>query len=142
IRRAANGRRLLEISGPDGPARADSLAIKLRAVFGDSALVSRPMAKGELRLSNLDDSVTVSEVAEVVAFNGGCEVTDIRTGPIRPIMNGMGSVWIQCPMAVAVKLAKLGRIRVGWVSARVELLRTRPMQCFKCWEFGHVREAC
>ncbi|KYN06984.1 hypothetical protein ALC62_02060 [Cyphomyrmex costatus] len=35
-----------------------------------------------------------------------------------------------------------GRIRVGWVSARVQFLPVRPLQCFKCMELGHVRVSC
>ncbi|EFN75563.1 hypothetical protein EAI_06338, partial [Harpegnathos saltator] len=142
IRRAANGGRLLEIPGPDGPARADILAARLRAIMGDSATITRPIAKGEIRISGLHDSVTVGEITEVVASGGGCDVTDVRMGPIRQMSNGMGSVWVMCPMVAAIKLAGLGRVRVGWVSARVELLKARPIQCFKCWGFGHVREAC
>lgn len=26
--------------------------------------------------------------------------------------------------------------------ARVELLRARPLQCFKCWGYGHVKSNC
>ncbi|XP_025155964.1 uncharacterized protein LOC112588883 [Harpegnathos saltator] len=137
IRRAANGGRILEIPGPDGPARADLLAAKLREVLGDSATVTRPIARGELRLIGLDDSVTTGKVTEVVADEGGCEVSDIRTGPIRQMFNGMGSVWVQCPLVAALKLARLGSVRVGWVSARVILLKARPIQCFKCWGYGH-----
>lgn len=31
---------------------------------------------------------------------------------------------------------------IGWVSARVERLESRPLQCYRCLEFGHVRQRC
>ncbi|EFN85208.1 hypothetical protein EAI_14831, partial [Harpegnathos saltator] len=49
---------------------------------------------------------------------------------------------VQCPVAAALRLAKLGRLRIGWVLSRVELLWARPTQCYKCWGYEHVREAC
>lgn len=45
-------------------------------------------------------------------------------------------------MAAAVKVTDEGRIRIGWTVARVELLRVRPLQCYRCWEFGHVQSTC
>ncbi|XP_059056184.1 uncharacterized protein LOC131850044, partial [Achroia grisella] len=35
-----------------------------------------------------------------------------------------------------------GRIRIGWVSAAVELLRQKPLRCFRCLESGHVLARC
>ncbi|XP_052755164.1 uncharacterized protein LOC128201631 [Galleria mellonella] len=35
-----------------------------------------------------------------------------------------------------------GRVRIGWVSAKAELLRQRPLRCFRCLEEGHVRASC
>jgi len=50
--------------------------------------------------------------------------------------------WIQCPLAVAVKVANISKIKLGWSMARVELLEARPQQCYRCWEFGHNRNIC
>ncbi|XP_011859480.1 PREDICTED: serine/arginine-rich splicing factor RS2Z32-like [Vollenhovia emeryi] len=54
----------------------------------------------------------------------------------------MVTVWVQCPLAVAKKVAEKRRIRVGWASARVELLDARPLVRFRCLERGHVRQQC
>lgn len=53
----------------------------------------------------------------------------------------MGSIWVQCP-ATAKKIASTGRLRVGWVSARVEIFPPRPLQCYRCNETGHVKQQC
>ncbi|EFN65451.1 hypothetical protein EAG_13575, partial [Camponotus floridanus] len=49
---------------------------------------------------------------------------------------------VQCPLTAATKVAKHGKIKLGWSVVRVELLGARPKQCFKCWQFGHLRQAC
>ncbi|XP_050452495.1 uncharacterized protein LOC126852055 [Cataglyphis hispanica] len=47
-----------------------------------------------------------------------------------------------CPLNAALKVANLKKIKIGWTLARVELLDNIPVQCFKCWIYGHVRLAC
>lgn len=34
-----------------------------------------------------------------------------------------------------------GRVLMDWVSARVEALAPRPMQCYRCLEIDHTRNA-
>lgn len=38
-------------------------------------------------------------------------------------------------------MASAGKVRIGWTIAKVELLARRSLQCFRCWEYGHVRFA-
>lgn len=35
-----------------------------------------------------------------------------------------------------------GKLKVGWTVVRVELVKKRPIQCYKCWAFGHVGFSC
>ncbi|XP_011860157.1 PREDICTED: uncharacterized protein LOC105557511 [Vollenhovia emeryi] len=56
--------------------------------------------------------------------------------------NGFGSIWVQCRLEVAKKVAAATKIKVVWVAARVELLEARPLVCYKCLERGHVRRQC
>ncbi|XP_025271325.1 uncharacterized protein LOC112639964 [Camponotus floridanus] len=56
--------------------------------------------------------------------------------------NGLGSVWIQCPAAVANQITQEGNLKLGWTIARTKLLRKRPLQCYKCWAYGHVKFSC
>ncbi|XP_011858815.1 PREDICTED: uncharacterized protein LOC105556341 [Vollenhovia emeryi] len=48
----------------------------------------------------------------------------------------------KCPVAAARKASAAGRILVGWVSARIEALEPRPLQCFKCHGLGHTKPLC
>lgn len=133
---------MIEIPGPDGPKKADELAARLREVLGNDAMVSRPVIKGEVRLVGLDDSVSIAEVRAVIAKEGDCVEEDVKPGPIRQMYNGLGSVWLQCPLSAAIKVSEKEKIKIGWTVARAELLKARPVQCFRCWKFGHVRFAC
>lgn len=128
-RRAANGGLMIEIPGPDGPTKAETLKQKLVEVIGDVATVSRPVRKGEFRILGLDDSITEQEVVEVVAETGDCAVKDVKVGQLRKMSNGMFAIWAQCPLAAAIKITKPGKVRIGWTVAKVELLKARPLQC-------------
>jgi len=142
IRRAMNGGLVIEVLGVDGAAKADRLAEKLRDVVSDEVYVGRPIRKSELRIVGIDDSVTPDEIVDVIVKKGDCDRDHVKIGEIRPMTNGLGAVWAQCPSAAAHALAKEGRIGIGWTLARVTLLEPRPLQCYRCWAFGHVRGTC
>jgi len=58
-------------------------------------------------------------------------------------MHGMQSVWARCPLTAAFRLAEIGSVdELEWSVIRIELLRARPTQCYKCWHYGHVRSNC
>lgn len=73
---------------------------------------------------------------------GGCDLEAIRVGPIRVARNGLGTVWVRCPLQAALRVQADGRLRVGWSSARVTLLDRRPLQCYRCLAAGHTRDRC
>jgi len=78
-------------------------------------------------------------VYSIIHF-GTCAEEDIKVGSIRPM--SLFSVWAHCPLGAANKITSLKKIRIGWTLARVDLLESRPVQCFKCWRFGHLRNWC
>lgn len=141
VRKAANGGTIIEIFGPNGAIKANALADKLRNIFKDEAKLARPVVKGEIRLVGLDDSVGVDEVTYVVAQYRDCTGEEVKVGPIRPLNNGLYTVWVQCPLSAALKIATGKKIKISWTLARVDLLDAKPVQCFKCCRFGHVRQA-
>ncbi|XP_070170991.1 uncharacterized protein [Polyergus mexicanus] len=115
---------IIEVLGSDSRDRADTLAEKLKTIFQNQTKVVRPMVRGEIRL------------------NGECKEEETKAGPIRKMNNGLFTVWVQCPLSAAIKMANRKKVRIGWTLARVDLLEDRPVQCFKCWRFGHVRLTC
>lgn len=142
IRKAANGGIIIEIPGEDRTKKADILKEKIAEVLGDSAKVTRPKIKGEVRLVGLDDSVVPDEVADTLAMAGGCLSGEVKVGAIRPMANGLYTVWACCPIGAAIKASSSGKIRIGWTVAKIELLKSRQVQCYKCWGKGHLRAQC
>lgn len=67
---------------------------------------------------------------------------EIRTGLVRSSSNGLGTIWIQCPMGAANRVVAMGRIKIGWISSRVEMLASRQLQCSRCMQRGHVQSNC
>lgn len=144
IRRVLTGGIIIEIPGEQNSQQADTLASRLRDAFSsqEDVAISRPMKRAELRISGLDDSTTPEEVAAILAEIGQCPVQDVKTGAIRTTLRGLSTIWIQCPLPVALRITAQDRIRIGWTYVRVTLLKQRPLQCFRCFEKGHVRQNC
>ncbi|GAB1869279.1 CCHC-type domain-containing protein [Camponotus japonicus] len=142
IRRTVGGNILIEIPGINKSAEADKLAEELHKVLETEIMISRPTIKGELRLFGIDDSITTEEIKEVIADKGSCKVTEIVIGKIGRMRNGSGMVWVKCPLNAALALSKIGKICIGWSSVRVEILGPREKQCFRCWEYGHMKYNC
>lgn len=140
----ASGVLTLEIPGSDSVKHADALAERLLVLFAtrEDIKISRPCKMAELRVKDLDDAVSRWDVSHFLAEVGGCRPSEVTTGTIRKGPNGLGTVWVRCPLAAANKIAEAGRIVVGWAMARVQILDARPLQCFRCLEGGHVRATC
>jgi len=143
IRSAMNGGQMIEVAGTEKDAKADRLASKLREVIRQEGVkICRPTMRAELRIRDIDVSVTADEIRDALAAKGQCSPDAIRMGPIRRAFNGMGIMWFQCPLASANRMTETRRIRIGWTALRVERLPARPLQCFKCLKGGHVQDRC
>lgn len=142
VRKLIGGRVIIEISGADKTQKAEALKKKIAEVLGDSAKVTRPVVKGEVRLIGLDDSIVPEEVADVVAEAGGCKSDEVKVGMIRSMSSELFTVWAQCPFAAAIKAAKPGKIKIEWTITKIDLLKARQAQCFRCWRKGHLKAQC
>jgi len=143
IRKGLNGATIIEISGPECNDKAQRLADKLQEILReDKAAITTPTIKGELRLVGLDESISKEEIKWAIEEEGGCENKDIRIGEIIRTRRGMGTVWVKCPLKAAITIAKKKKIKVGWTVVGVTLLKARPLQCFRCWHYGHVKNNC
>lgn len=62
----------------------------------------------------------------------------IYSSEIRYFSGNLGVAWIQCPMRAALRIKEAGdSITVGWSKIKVEVLKPRPLQCFKCLARAH-----
>lgn len=142
IRKSATGSLLIEIPGQDCSAKADKLAEKLRSALGSGVAISRPTMQGRIKLTGLDESILPHEIATAVSTLGGCQTADVKVSPVRELRFGTRVAWVHCPLAIAYRVASMGRLTIGWSSVRVEYLGAKISQCYKCWAFRHVRNNC
>lgn len=85
----------------------------MQEVLKDKALITRPNIRGEIKLTGLDESITVDEIQAAVAIEGACRKDEVKTGKIGRTRTGAGVIWVQCPKTAAVKLADLKRNQIG-----------------------------
>ncbi|EFN68990.1 hypothetical protein EAG_02451, partial [Camponotus floridanus] len=142
IRRAPNGAIVIEVSGPQSKQLASVLGSRLSEALGKEARVKNPVAMGELRIRGIDPSTTTEEIKGELEILGGCTRSDFKVSPINNMRDGMGIAWITCPLDIALKIAEHGHLKLGWTRVKIELMKKRPVQCFRCWHFGHVRTNC
>jgi len=94
--------------------------------------MSRPVKMAEMRVRDLEDSISAEETAATMANVGGCEPSEVKVDSICRATNGLGTTWIKCPFITANRMARKGVIQLGWTRARVEMLSERPFQCYRC----------
>ncbi|KMQ82830.1 hypothetical protein RF55_21733, partial [Lasius niger] len=143
-RRAMTGGLLLQIHGKDNQSKAEQLTDKLQSLFASNKNIKvyKPQQMAELRIMGIDDAITCEDIVQTIVKISGCRVSEVRIGPIRIAGRGMGTVWVRCPLTAANKLAEMGKIKVGWFSARVEMLPGRRLHCFRCLRPGHAKGQC
>lgn len=82
------------------------------------------------------------DVIRAVALAGGCAESAVSVGEFGRLRSGGRSIWVRCPAMAARSLFSKGYLVIDWFSATVEFLKIPRIQCYKCWNFGHVRETC
>lgn len=142
IRKGMNGATIIEIKGVDNNKKADELATKIQDILKGEAFVTRPKIKGEYKLIGYDESISTDELVWTTAQEGDCLPEDVKVNSVRVTKSGLRIAWIKCPIEAAIKISKKGKVKVGWTIARAELLQARPLQCFRCWGLGHVKDKC
>ncbi|XP_037295469.1 microtubule-associated protein futsch-like [Manduca sexta] len=136
LRVTATGARKLELPGASSGPVADALAAKLRAAFDAAeARVSRPVKSVSLRISGLDDSVTVEEVVAAIVRTTGCSAEELKPGALRPDYAGMLAITVSCPVTAAKVVAEGRRL---WCTSEVD----RSALCFRCGQPGHKIGSC
>ncbi|CAG9793099.1 unnamed protein product [Diatraea saccharalis] len=144
-RSAATGARLIEVAGEDIEERTEKLLERIKELVDPEVVeVLRPMKTAAFRISGLDDAVEAADIRDAVSKQGGCQPDTVVVSEIRQSRRGMGTAVVRCPIAAAKKLTEEGRKRllVGWVSAAIHILPSKPLRCYKCHEVGHVVAKC
>lgn len=98
-KRAITGGLLFEIGGENSSAKADVPAERMKeALHGKSVKVGRPTKTSEVRLSSLENAATIAVVRRGISAFGAEREEEVKIGEIRRAPNGLGTVWVRCPM--------------------------------------------
>lgn len=135
---------IIEINNDEEGTKADLLKNKLGEVLDSSKIkVSRPVKKMQLKLSRIDDSIASGEIAQALARVGGCQSDVIECSEIKSFRGSMEIACVQCPARIVLKIKEQGEsITIGWSKVKVEVLKPRPIQCFRCLAAGHIFQRC
>lgn len=142
-RRGRNGGIVIEFPGvTDARQKALELVKRVQDKLPEGIKVACPQRRLDIVLHGLDPSVTAEEV--VVGIAGACECLpeDISPSAIVESDSDMGRIWLSCPAAVARRAVAMRVIRLGWSTARISMARPRLVQCYRCFNFGHIRAEC
>ncbi|XP_026666975.1 uncharacterized protein LOC113463940 [Ceratina calcarata] len=140
-RASLNGGMILEI-GKGLEDKTEILAEKMNELFSGKAVkITCPKRTREILLTNLDISVNEDEIKEELKkVLENCQINEI--GKVRQNAKGTGTVWLKCSEDTAHALIQRSTVMIGWSEARVLEIEKRPIQCYKCWKYGHTKNKC
>jgi hypothetical protein len=124
---------IIRVPGDRDRGKASRLAARLTEVLDPTAVrVAAPTKTAELRVVGIVISVVKEELRRALASAAGCSSAEVQVGETGASRGGLGSAWIKCPVAGARKLAREGKVVLGWSRDKIIAIPTRPLQCYKC----------
>lgn len=137
IRKTRAGDLMLQVEGDKRKAGALKEAISSKT--GSQVRVANNTIT--LHVLDIDAVTTKQEVEEAIRALLPGSGQDIAVKSMRPCRDGNQIATVQANRATASKLAKTGRVRIGWVDCRVRE-RLGVLRCYRCLEFGHSSRDC
>jgi len=141
ISESRNGEIIIRLNHQDK--KREELVDALKSNLGDRAAVRSLISYDDVDIQDLDNITTASEVESSIisALGSPANEVSIKVKSIRPAYAGTQRATVRLKSAEAIKLAKMGRIYIGWIKARVRLKATTT-RCFRCLGYGHTTHAC
>jgi len=141
ISESRNGEIIIRLNHKDK--KREVLVDALKSNLGDHAAVRSLVSHDDVDIQDLDNITTASEIESCIKSALGLSANDasINVKSIRPAYAGTQRATVRLRSAEAIKLAKMGRISIGWIKARVRL-KTTTTRCFRCLGYGHTTHTC
>lgn len=142
IRRTMTGDMLITLSRKSAD-KGQALQRTITGILQDDAKVVCKGPQETIEIRDIDEDTTKEEIQAALKEEVGKDHDIPLEGiKIRKAFRGTQTAAVTLPMTIARKLVEgTGKIHVGWVNCRIKET-TRPIQCFKCWHFGHVGPQC
>ena len=102
----------------------------------------RQMEMAVMHIRDLEEETDMSEVKQgVQGALGLANADEIHVTSLRPTHTSTKNATIKLPKLWAKQLMNTKRIRIGWVSCRIQM-REDDRRCYKCWDKGHTARNC
>lgn len=141
ISESRGGEILIKLKSKD--AERSALEEALRANLGPRATVRNLVKLVDVEILDLDGVTTQSEVENSLREALGLSEVDLTIKAINMRQSFIGTqrATVRLKHGDALKIVEKGRIKVGWINARVRL-RVKAIRCFKCLGYGHTKHEC
>jgi len=123
--------------------KRDKLVEALKANLGSRAAIRGLVRYDDIDIQDLDCVTTDTEVEASIRDALGLLPDDqsVKVKSIRQFHAGTQRATVRLKSLDAQSLAKRGRIKIGWVNARVKIKATAT-RCFRCLGYGHTKHTC
>ncbi|XP_022162919.1 uncharacterized protein LOC111028539 [Myzus persicae] len=141
ISESRNGEIVIKIKAKDTERTA--LEEQLRSKLGLRATVRGLVKFEDVEIQDLDCVTSEAEVENSIRCALGLHADDksVKVRNIRQSFMGTQRATVRLKGVDARKIIENGRIKIGWVNARVRL-KAKATKCFRCLGYGHIRQAC
>ncbi|CAD6216258.1 GSCOCG00012876001-RA-CDS [Cotesia congregata] len=142
IQRTRTGSLLITLSRKSTD-RGQALQKTIAGILQEDAKVICKGPQEDVEIRDLDGTTTKEDIQAALKTEIGetCEIP-LGTIKIHKAYRGTQTAVMTLPAAAARKiLTGSGKVRIGWANCRIRATR-RPIQCFKCWHFGHLGSQC
>ncbi|XP_015186403.1 PREDICTED: uncharacterized protein LOC107071707 [Polistes dominula] len=115
----------------------------IASILKEEAKVICKGPQKDIEIRDIDDTTIRDDIQAALQTVTGesCEIP-LEAIKIRKAYRDTQTAVVTLPAATAPKvLDGNGKIRIGWVNCRIRATK-RPIQCFKCWHFGHHGQQC
>lgn len=113
----------------------------IAAAIGTETTVLQLSQLITLDIRDIDGDTSNEEVQAALVSALNLPKEEVKVKAIRPAFGGTQMALVTMARAAALPLINEGKVRIGWVKARVRERVTVP-RCFSCLGFGHTSAKC
>jgi len=141
IKESRSGEIIIKLTSKD--LKRAALEEELRNKLGSRAAVRGLIKFEDIEIQDLDSITTDTEVETCIRQALGTHADDqcIQVKSLRQSFRGTQRATVRMKSIDAHKLEKIGRVKIGWVYARVKI-KIRAIKCFRRLGYGHRKHSC
>lgn len=141
ITETRSGEILIRLSKED--TKREELVEALKTNLESRATIRGFVKYDDIEIQDLDGITTDTEVASRIRHSLGLAQDDstVTIKSIRQTHAGTQRTTVRLKSIDTLKMANTGRIKIGWIYARVRM-KVTAIRCFRCLGYGHIRHNC